>query len=104
MLDDIIKVEDKVRAILEHYPATRDSDKLLWLAFAVMHCGLKDAIGEEAYIQLKQWMLRKSTPALESIRRSRQRIQQMDRSLAGDRKFRMDEAEVMRVHYAENKS
>ena len=31
MLSDYVKVQDRIKFLLERYPEVRDSDKLLWL-------------------------------------------------------------------------
>jgi hypothetical protein len=40
MITDLIKVQDRVEYILSLYPETRDSDKLLWLAYNSLFNGL----------------------------------------------------------------
>ena len=48
MIKDIISIKDKVAYLLENYPATRDSDKMLWLAFMTIFRGLK-GYGRDLY-------------------------------------------------------
>ena len=44
MIKDLITIKDKVNYLLEKYPETRDSDKLLWLGYLVVYCNLKKQI------------------------------------------------------------
>lgn len=99
MLEDLIKVEDRVRGLLETYPQLRDSDKLLWVAYNVKYSGLRHVLGDK-YDAFKSWLLNKNTPAIESIRRSRQKIQASNPHLAGDRGSKLAEANRVKEQYA----
>ena len=76
MINDIYSVKDRVAKILEKAPQTRDSDKLLWLAYMVQHHQLKAKLGDVAYYTLKGIFTSEDCPSMESIRRVRQRYQE----------------------------
>lgn len=78
MIEGLKTCKDKVREIMEKYPVTRDSDKLLWLAYMVKHHGLREKLGNTAYEVLKEVFMSEETPAMESIRRVRQKIQEQE--------------------------
>lgn len=89
--------KDRVEMILSKYPETRDSDKLLWLAYMCIFHELKCHIGTNAYNKLKRLITDPSTPSFESVRRVRQKIQEKDTSLAGsNRQYRLNESENTR--------
>jgi hypothetical protein len=96
MYKKIINIKDSVKKVLEEYPDTRDNDKLLILK-----------VWKIAYPNLKDWSFREFAikfinnefPDPESIRRSRQKIQEQHPEL----KFRyanerMERCEEMRVN------
>ena len=66
-------VESNVKRLLEHYPGTRDNDKLLTLLYLRRYCGVQ--ISDEGFRKI----LKPSVPSFETIRRVRQRIQELDR-------------------------
>lgn len=75
MLEHIILVKDRVLHILEKYPETRDSDKLLWLAYLCLFHDLQSRIGKESYLKLKDLMMEPTTSPMESVRRMRAKLQ-----------------------------
>ncbi len=86
MSDGFITSMSKVRALLELYPTTRDSDKLLWLAYLVNYHGLKTSIGDEAYMKFREILMNESTPTMESVTRARRKVQESDSALCGEKK------------------
>lgn len=98
MLSDLKKVKDRIEAILKAYPETRDSDKLLWLAYNCKHNGLRNLFkGTLEYHNFKAWLLKDETPVFESLSRARRKHQEEQKCLAGNaRHKRLDEADVMR--------
>lgn len=96
MSEGILTCKDKVSTILEQYPVTRDSDKLLFLAYLCEHHGLKRKIGFQAYDELKKVIMDDKTPTMESIRRVRQKLQEGGQYVGNGRKSRMAESEVVR--------
>lgn len=78
MIEGLKTCRDKVKVLMEKYPMTRDSDKLLWLAYMVQYHDLREKIGNEAYLALKEIVMSDDTPPMESIRRIRQKIQETE--------------------------
>lgn len=98
MINDIKKVHGKVEMILEKYPQTRDSDKLLWLGYLVLFHDLKTLLGDDSYAKFRDLLLSENTPSMESIRRTRQKIQEEGKYLGTERikKLRDKENELVR--------
>jgi len=90
------KAKHRVEKILSDYPETRDSDKLLWLAYLVIYHDLKNVIGEYAYRDFRTLLMEKETVTMESIRRMRQKFQESGKYIGNKRKFKLDEAEIVR--------
>ena len=57
MLSDLKKVQDKIEYLLQEYPETRDSDKLLWLAYNVRFNSLREVLTKEQYKIFKFWLM-----------------------------------------------
>lgn len=76
MTTDFANIRERVERLLADFPATRDNDKLLTLAYLCVHHGLKEAMGEYAYLRFKEIFLSPSVPTVETIRRRRQEIQE----------------------------
>ena len=96
MVKDLVRVKDRVEVILDEFPATRDCDKLLWLAYMSIYHDLKREIGHVAYIKLKGLIMDKNTATMESVRRVRQKFQEGGKYVGEKRKYRMDESERVR--------
>lgn len=97
MVQHLTTCKDKVKEILEKYPETRDSDKLLWLAYMVKHHKLREQLGDTAYLKLKEIILHEETPPMESLRRMRQKIQEYNPELRGETyKERIKESEEVK--------
>lgn len=74
-------LENKVRTTLETYKGTRDDDKLLFVVVYERYYGVN------IYAPFRSVMLDPKLPSFESIRRTRQKLQQNNESLRGsDRK------------------
>jgi hypothetical protein len=99
MLTDIKKVRGKVIELLDEYPNTRDSDKLLWLAYLVTYHDLRNVIGDLAYTRMKEIVMDKNTASMESIRRVRQKIQEDGLYLGTKRKQKKEESKVVREYF-----
>lgn len=93
MSESLKHTKEKVEFLLSEYPQLRDSDKLLWLAFLSKFHDLKNTLGDEAYGKLKQIIMDKKTPTMESVRRVRQKIQEQGLFIGAKRKYRMAESE-----------
>jgi hypothetical protein len=81
MIKHLQNNKEKVDYILRKYPETRDSDKKLWLAYMCIFKELKSKIGNEAYESLKGVVMADDTPAFESLRRVRQKLQESGQEL-----------------------
>lgn len=92
----IITIKNKVFGMLSQYPETRDSDKLLWLAYLCTFHNLKSQLGDEAYLVLKRIIMDEKTPTMESIRRVRQKIQEEGTFIGEKRAQRLEEEQKVR--------
>lgn len=45
MIKDLTKAKERVGHLLKEYPTSRDSDKVLWLAYLVMFHDLRNKLG-----------------------------------------------------------
>jgi hypothetical protein len=98
-LHQIIKVQDRVEYLLEKYVETRDSDKLLWLAYNAVFNDLKAHLVN--YNMFRAWLLKPKTPVFESLSRARRKIQEEKIELRGQYySRRQDEAEAIRNHFS----
>lgn len=77
MIKDLLKIKDRVAYILATYPVTRDCDKTLWLAYLAIFHQLKDGLGDAKYGVFKSILMSEDTPTMESVRRFRQKFQEM---------------------------
>lgn len=66
MIKDLVKAKDRVEHILKEYPTSRDSDKVLWLAYLVMFHDLRKILGPTAYAEFKTILLNDDTCTMES--------------------------------------
>lgn len=96
MIKDLLKAKDRVHWILENFPDTRDSDKLLWLAYLVIFHGLKDKIGTDNYLRLRTIIMDTETCTMESITRCRRKIQESGLFEGENRAQRLEEQEQVR--------
>ncbi len=64
---------ERVKQLIKEYPETGENDKLLFLAYLVIHFDLRKKLGEEAYLELKKILL--EAPSFETLRRHRQKLQ-----------------------------
>lgn len=94
VIKDLVKVHERVKAILEKYPECRDSDKLLWLAYNVQYNDLRTNM--QSYDAFKQWLLRPRTPMFESLSRSRRKVQEQFPHLSGNIEFRRAEEQLVK--------
>lgn len=104
MIQDLVKVQDRVKDLLIKFPQTRDSDKWLWLAYNCKYNNLKGVFSlsaitvpfdsEAAYTNFKNWLLNPDTPMFESLSRARRKVQELYPHLSGDlRPQRMEDSE-----------
>lgn len=100
MLSDYVKVQDRVKFLLERYPEVRDSDKLLWLAYNCHFNNLKEVTYTGKYENFKAWLLREEVPVFESLSRARRKIQEENPELAGEKTKRLIEEKKVRSYTA----
>ena len=67
-------VEPKVKRLLARFPETRSNDKLLTLLYLREYCGVQ--VSDEGLRKI----LKPNVPTFETIRRVRQRVQELDRN------------------------
>lgn len=78
-------VSKNVEAIMIKYPDTRDSDKLLWIAYLAFHCNLKQINqSPNAYQFFKDLIMNEDTPQMATVIRCRAKIQE-NGYLAGEK-------------------
>lgn len=95
IVNDLKTISNRVLLILQKYPETRDSDKVLWLAYNSIYNDLKGVIASGDYSAFKSWVLKDNTPVFESLSRCRRKLQEQYPELAGKKAERMEiEAEV----------
>lgn len=95
MFDEIIKIKDVVKELLIQYPETRDNDNLLMLkVWRRQYPGLPNS----EFSTFANYLVLNKFKSPESIRRSRQKIQEQNPHLRGKlREQRKKEAEKVRT-------
>lgn len=96
MLNDLIKVEDRVKYLLEKHKEVRSSDKLLWLAYNVNYNGLRDTVQSGNYATFRAWLMRNDVPVFESLSRARRKIMERHPELRPIDDKRFEEQEKVR--------
>ena len=88
--NELNTIKDRVELLLKNFPETRDNDKLLWLAYAVIHKDLRSVFKNDgAYRVFKSWLLSSDVPMFESVRRVRQKFQEGGKYVGNARRERM---------------
>ena len=80
----IKKLEEQVETVLNKYPDTRDNDQML-ISLVWMNTVGKDRLKKMSGWDLLTMLSRKQLPNPESIRRSRQKLQENNEDLRGDK-------------------
>jgi len=98
MIEDIKKIKDRVEYLLYHYPDTRDSDKLLWIAYMVIFYDMKSCFdgSESGYAAFKKLIMSNKTPTFESLTRVRRKFQEAGMYIGTKRMEKMEESEKVR--------
>lgn len=91
VINTIKKVKDKVKYILQNSEKSRDNDVYLYLTYLYKFHNLGDEIGRDNVRKLFKVM--NNSPFPESIRRSRQKIQE-DGEYLGTRRLKRMQEEV----------
>ena len=79
----IKKLEEKVEFVLRKYPETKDNDQMLVSLVWMYHLG-RDRTKDLSAWELLTMLSRKELPNFESIRRSRQKLQELNAELRGE--------------------
>lgn len=88
----IQNVTPSVRSVLYDFPMAREDDRLLTYLVYVRYYGVRpDA-------SFKEVMKRNDLPSFESIRRARQKIQEMDEDLRGGKMIEKIRMELQREY------
>lgn len=73
-----LNLQDRVRWILNTYPATRDDDRLLVLRYWLDFDGLGELLDADAIQTLERFLSHPKTANPETLRRRRQELQRLD--------------------------
>lgn len=88
--DKKIDIKDKIRGLLKSHKPLRDDDKKLWLAYLITHHSLKEKMNtsSDPYETLCDILI-DDIPGMDSIRRTRQQIQETGLYVGEKRKQRL---------------
>ena len=89
MVQDEQAVTQRVAVLLGTRKYLRDDDKKLWIAYLEKNHNLRSVLGEEAFKAFSQIM--ETCPSYETVRRSRQKLQESGKYLGANRKKRIQE-------------
>lgn len=87
--ENVEAVTERVASLLNTNPDLRDDDRKLWVSYLVEYCDLKDSLGHEAF-QIFLSVIEKC-PSYETVRRSRQKLQEAGKFLGNNRKKRNED-------------
>jgi hypothetical protein len=85
LFEQMKKIKDKVRFLLEKYPALRDSDTRLYATYVSFEIGGKDVLSKMSGYALLTEIAKGEITHFESIRRCRSKLQEQDVSLRGEK-------------------
>lgn len=88
-------VTERVAALLRENPSLRDDDRLLQITYLEKYYDLNTVLGQEAFSTLKTIFT--TCPSYETLRRSRQKIQESGKYLGNNRKKRNDELNALKA-------
>ena len=63
----MMKLKHLISSILTAYPETRSNNRLLWLAVLCRRWGLRDTLGDDAYLRLKAIILQEKMPTIDEV-------------------------------------
>lgn len=87
-------VTERVSSLLKENPSLRDDDKKLWVTYLERFYGLRTVLGEEAFETFI--MIMEQCPSYETVRRSRQKLQEAGKFLGDNRRKRNNELRELR--------
>jgi len=72
-----LHVKSRIEHLLKNYPALKENDTQLWVSYLVMFHDLKDRLNKSAdpYTEFCDIVMDREVPAISTMRRSRQRVQ-----------------------------
>ena len=70
-----VEFQDQIEYLLKVYPSTRNSDKLLWLFYLEVFGDHAKTIGPVNLDKFAQLLLANTTPVMETVSRTRRKIQ-----------------------------
>lgn len=94
--DNVEAVTERVASLLKENHSLRDDDRKLWITYLDRYYHLSSILGPEAF-ETFQIILEKC-PSYETVRRSRQKLQESGKYLGNNRKKRNQELEELREY------
>lgn len=95
-LKDFKTVKQRVEHLLENHENLRDSDKKLYISYLNVFHGLRSKLTPSAYEIVKDILLDSNTPSTETVRRTRQKIQEAGKHIGKFREERIIDSECVR--------
>lgn len=95
MLNDLIKVKDRVAYLLDKYPACRDCDKKLHAMYLSEFTGLKRVVPDTKQRNLLLGVLL-NAPTPESITRVRRKLNEQGHYIGESRPHRLREQQLVK--------
>ena len=85
LFDEMKKIKDRVRFLLEKYPELRDDDTRLYATYISFQLGGKNKLMEISGYNLLIKIAQNEVSHFESVRRVRSKLQEQDATLRGER-------------------
>jgi hypothetical protein len=94
--DNVEAVTERVASLLKEDKSLRDDDRKLWITYLDRYYNLSRILGSEAFETFK--MILEKCPSYETVRRSRQKLQESGKYLGKNRKKRNKEIQELREY------
>jgi hypothetical protein len=85
LFDQMTKIKDRVRYLLEQYPALRDDDTRLYATYLSFQLGGKQQLVDMSGYDLLTKIANGDLTHFESVRRVRTKLQEQDETLRGEK-------------------
>jgi hypothetical protein len=85
LFDQMTKIKDRVRYLLEQYPALRDDDTRLYATYISFEMGGKEELLKMSGYALLTEIAKGEITHFESVRRVRSKLQEQDETLRGEK-------------------
>ena len=85
LFDQMTKIKDRVRFLLEKYPVLRDDDTRLYATYISFELGGKEELQKMSGYALLTEIAKGEITHFESVRRVRSKLQEQDQSLRGEK-------------------